>query len=206
MQATSSRKADGPVVLGAVLVIVGLAAIGLQALGIDALERVRQAGWPLFVILPGVALLTAAFIVAPPQGVAFAIPGAIVTTTGLVLLYQDATGHWESWAYAWALVGPGAAGLGLLLYGTVFRHRQLARQGARLVAVAAVLFGLGFWFFETLFQSGRVPIDLGELWPLGLIGLGAVIVLGSLLSRPQVTGPSGTAGTEPAAAGTKGVS
>ena len=51
----------------------------------------------------------------------FAIAGSIVTTVGSVLLYQQTTGHWESWAYAWALVGPGAAGLGMLVYGLLFR-------------------------------------------------------------------------------------
>ena len=45
------------------------------------------------------------------------VGGTVATTVGLVLLYQNNTGHWESWAYAWALVGPAASGLGLALWG-----------------------------------------------------------------------------------------
>ena len=33
-----------------------------------------------------------------------AIPGSIITTVGLILLYQNSFNHWQSWAYAWALI------------------------------------------------------------------------------------------------------
>ena len=192
MQATSSSRQSGwSLLLGAALVIVGIGAVALRAIGLDPVERIAEAGWPLFVIVPGLVLLTAALVAEPPHGVGFAVPGAIVTTVGFVLLYQNATGHWESWAYVWALVGPGAAGLGLLLYGLLFREREMVGQGSRLITLGTVLFVVGFWFFETIFESGRVPVDLQNWWPVVLIGIGLLIVIGSLL------GGLGSRRTEP---------
>ena len=39
-----------------------------------------------------------------------AVPGAVVTGAGLTLLVDTATGLWRTWAYAWSLVYPTAAG------------------------------------------------------------------------------------------------
>ena len=36
---------------------------------------------------------------------------------GVILLYQNAANHFESWAYAWGLVFPTATGLGRMIYG-----------------------------------------------------------------------------------------
>ena len=57
----------------------------------------------------------------------------------------------------------------------------MTRQGLRLIAVAAVLFVLGFWFFESAFSTGRMPMDLAAGWPLALIGVGLVLVVINLL-------------------------
>ena len=75
---------------------------------------------------PASPILLIGLLVANEQGMV--IGGTVVTTVGLVLLYQDQTGRWESWAYAWALVGPAASGLGLVLWGlrsgNAQRHSQ----------------------------------------------------------------------------------
>lgn len=42
------------------------------------------------------------------------IPGSIITTIGLLLLYQETFDHFESWAYAWALI-PTAVGVGIVI-------------------------------------------------------------------------------------------
>ena len=65
-----------------------------------------------------------------PRGLGFAIAGTIVTTIGFLLLYQDSTGHWESWAYAWALLTL-AAGLGTLIYGLAIGRRVDGRRPFR---------------------------------------------------------------------------
>src|SRR4026208_157867 len=151
---TSAVRWSGLAVAGALLFCAGVAWFVRRALGFDPLAAAANAGWPYFVIIPGVTLLVLSLVPKPPRGVGFAIAGALVTTVGTVLLYQAATGRWESWAYAWALVGPGAAGLGMLAYGLLFRQRELLPAGARLVAIAAGLFVVGYWYFETVFATG----------------------------------------------------
>jgi hypothetical protein len=195
---TTAPRLGGFTVLGLLLVIGGLSAFAAQQAGFDLMEAVRDAGWPLFVIAPGIALLVASLFQRPPHGLGFAIPGGIVTMVGLVLFYQQSTGHWESWAYAWALVGPGGAGLATLLYGLLYREQKLIGDGLRLTVISALLFAVGFWYFETIFATGRVPIDLGAWWPLALVALGiAALAVGILNVRrtpPDATPATTTTG------------
>jgi len=58
----------------------------------------------MFVIVPGVALLVLGLAVPSEGGLGMAIPGGIVLTVGLILAFQDSTGTYASWSYAWALV------------------------------------------------------------------------------------------------------
>jgi hypothetical protein len=45
---------------------------------------------------------------------------------------------------------------------------------------------VGALFFESIFQTGRVPIDLGEAWPVVLIAIGIVVIVASLIGhRPS---------------------
>jgi hypothetical protein len=179
----SDDRWNGLAVVGALLVATGIGWLVVRAIGADPFAAVADAGWPFFVIIPGVILLVASLIPEPPRGVGFAIAGTIVTTVGAVLLYQDTTSHWESWAYAWALVGPGAAGLGMLVYGLIFGQRELVPAGARLVAIAAAIFTVGYWYFETVFATGRTPIDLGNWWPLVLVAIGVAALVVGFVSR-----------------------
>lgn len=180
---TAAQRWGGLTVLGTILVLAGVGWFVLRELRIDPFEMITEAGWPYFVIVPGIALLVAAFVRTPPDGVGLAIAGSIVTTVGAVLLYQQTTGHWESWAYAWALVGPGAAGLGMLVYGLVFGLHDLRAAGARMVAIAAAIFVVGYWFFETVFATGRAPLDLGQWWPVVVVGAGLLALVAGSLSR-----------------------
>jgi hypothetical protein len=192
MQARISvRRRNGLAVLGALLVVGGLGWLVVRELRLDPFAPIADAGWPFFVIIPGMILMLSSLIPKPPSGVGFAIAGSIVTTVGLVLLYQDKTADWESWAYAWALVGPGAAGLGMLLYGLIFDQRDLVSTGLRLAAIAAVIFVVGYWFFETIFATGRAPIDLGAWWPMAIIVAGLSVLTIGLASSGR-----GDAGNE----------
>ena len=60
-------------VVGIALVLLGAGALALREWGIDPIERIAEAGWPLFVVLPGLALLAMAVIPTPPRGLGFAI-------------------------------------------------------------------------------------------------------------------------------------
>ena len=183
MQARNSvQRWGGLTVLGTVLVLVGLGWFVLRELLIDPFEAIADAGWPFFVIIPGVVMLIASLVRTPPHGVGLAIAGSIVTTVGAVLFYQQATGNWESRAYAWALVGPGAAGLGMAVYGQLTRTSELVDKGVGLVVIAGVLYIVGWWYFEGLFSTGEQPVDIGTWWPVVMIGAGAVIAIRALFA------------------------
>jgi hypothetical protein len=183
---SGNQRLGGFIALGALLVVAGIGAFAARQAGIDPIGAVADAGWPFFVIGPGVALLIAALLQRPPKGLGFAIAGGIVTTVGLVLFYQQETGHWESWAYAWALVGPGAAGVSMLLYGLLFGEQKLVVAGLRLALLAGVLFTVGFWYFETIFDTGSVPFDVDMWWPVALVVLGAVVLVVGLLNTGRL--------------------
>lgn len=69
-----------------------------------------------------------AFFLTPDAGRGLAVAGGIVTMTGTILLIQNTTGLWASWAYAWALIFPTSIGLGLLVYGLLRGQWETARN------------------------------------------------------------------------------
>jgi hypothetical protein len=170
----SHRDLDvgGATALGVLLIVLGGAFLIAQQTGFD----VGQIRWPFWVILPGAVLLVAGILV--PGGSGMMIGGSVVTTVGLVLLYQDATDHWESWAYAWALVGPAASGVGTLLAGLRTGNPSMVRAGATGAMVGLGLFAAGYLFFEGILNiSGReLPLP-GWVVPAVIIVLGVALVL-----------------------------
>ncbi len=114
-------------------------------------------------------------------GSGFAVAGAIVTVTGVVLAVQNQTGLWSTWAYAWALVAPGGVGLGLLVYGALTRQRELALAGAWALLVGLALFlGFAFFFESVIGLSGGRIRNLDVVLAAALVVLGLVIVVFSL--------------------------
>ena len=175
-QSFGSRPVAAPAVLGVLLVALGATTLIARELGFNLFEAIGSWGWPFFVIVPGVVLLAASLVPAPPKGLGFATAGAIVTMVGALLLYQSRADHFESWAYAWALV-PLAAGVATALYGLLARERKMVTTGTTMAAVAAGLFLVGAWFFEGVFAGERRLTDIDAWWPIGVIVLGGVIVL-----------------------------
>jgi hypothetical protein len=147
--AAPARRNGAGIALGVVLVVVGLFYLVVQVAAVD----ISSFGWPLFVIIPGVTLLIVGFV---SLGTGAAIPGGILTMVGLVLAYQNSTGHWTSWAYAWALVAPGGVGLGLFLQGLREQNASLMRQGRSLMFIAALIFMVGFVFFESILNISGI--------------------------------------------------
>ena len=168
----------GTAVIGVLLVVLGGAFLVAQQFGFD----LADIEWPFFIILPGVALLVAGLLL--PWGSGMLIGGSVVTAVGLVLLYQNATDHWESWAYAWALVGPGASGAGTALAGLRSGSGGMIRAGASQVLIGLGLFGAGYLFFEGILNiSGRqLPLP-GWVIPAAVIVLGLVLVARGFTER-----------------------
>ena len=180
---TDERR--GAVILGAILIIAGGAFLVTNVTGF-ALD----AAWPLFVIVPGLVLLAASFAAGGEAGGGLAIAGSIVTTVGLILAVQEATGLYSTWAYAWALVAPGSVGVGMFLFGTFTGRPDLRLAGLRLAGIGLALFvGFALFFEGVIGLSSDGPPPLEGLLPIALIALGAVLVLGSLFGRRRPDAP-----------------
>jgi hypothetical protein len=168
----------GAAVLGGILIVLGLIFFAGNQLNID----IGEATWPLYVIAPGVALVTLGLT--QRHGSGLTIFGSIVTMVGLVLLYQNATDRWESWAYAWALVGPGGSGIGMLLYGTRSGDRKMARDGFWTILIAVGIFAAGLVFFEGIIgiSGERLPLPNWVL-PVAVIVIGVLVLVRGLTYR-----------------------
>jgi hypothetical protein len=160
-------------VAGAVLIVVGVLFLAQQLLGLD----LGRYGWPLFVLVPGLALL-AAFALGGRGAAGLAVPGCVVTTVGLVLLVQNTFDLWTTWAYAWGLI-VAAVGLGLVLQGERLEQPRVVRTGFGLLeggVLAFVVFGI---FFELIIDPSRSGAARGLIGPLLLVGIGLYVLLRS---------------------------
>lgn len=176
----SNNANNAGVAIGAILVVIGALFLAGQFLG----AVLGQYLWPFFVIVPGAALVVWGLLTANSAGEGLSIFGAIVTITGLLLFYQNITGHWQSWAYAWALVAPVGPGLGQLLYGAVRGRNDLVVSGWRVMRVGLILFLVFAAFFELVL--GISGFGLGRYsWPIFLIGLGVVLLVVNLFRQDR---------------------
>lgn len=130
-------------------------------------------GWPVIVVAVGVFLLILGVLVGAPG---MAVPAAIVGGIGGLLYWQNLTGNWESWSYAWALI-PGFVGVGIILSGLLQgRVGRSFDAGLWLVVISTVL----FLVFGSFLGGQNM---LGPYWPVLLIVLGALLLLRPLLRR-----------------------
>jgi hypothetical protein len=115
--------------------------IGLWLLAIQVYPPLRSFAngvetWPFSVIGVGVLLAILALITWSPG---LLIPACIVGGIGTILYYQNTTGRWESWAYAWALI-PGFVGTGLVLSGLLQRSRSSISGGVWTIFYSIFMF------------------------------------------------------------------
>jgi hypothetical protein len=126
------RWLGGETALGGLLLLLGILVLLGQALDLE-LGRV---GWPVFVTVPGLGLLGLSLAAAGRLGEVLAMVGGVVTTAGLMLLVQNATDRFETWAYAWTLVLLVGSGVGRWLLGAVRGRRDLTASGGWLIAAS----------------------------------------------------------------------
>jgi len=171
--------------VGVLLILAGAAALAVRQLGLD----LTRTGWPLFVIVPGIILFVVALAVGGRAGTGFAVGGSITTIAGLILAFQNQTGLWATWAYAWALVAPGGVGLGLFLYGGLTGQRDVVLGGAWTLLTGLVLFIVAAFFFESVIglSGDRIP-GLDALLAGALVLLGAGVVTFGLTGGRRRTG------------------
>ena len=155
-------------VIGIILIVAGILVLIGRMAGAGSL------GWPLFVLLPGVALLVWAFV-GGEDAATLAIPGSIVTTVGLILFFTNLGNYFEAWAYAWGLIVAGV-GFGIFLQGALTADHDREREGMRVVTVGLALFAAFGAFFEFFIFDNWSGSWVGRwLLPLALIAAGLVL-------------------------------
>jgi hypothetical protein len=173
---------------GALQTLLGMLLIGaggLVLLGQLFALPLEQYLWPLYIIVPGVAVLVLGLTTSWEGGVALTMTGSIIVAVGLVLFVQNVTELWATWAYAWALIGPTSAGVGMLTYGALHEQPKLVREGKDLAQVGLVLFFVGLIFFELIIGVSGFGLG-GYALPLLLIGGGTILLFYRILTQRPV--------------------
>ena len=165
----SRRRGD--LAFGLVLILAGALFLAMQFVpGMRA-----WFSWPWIIIGVGLFLLFVGVVSGVPG---MAVPACVVGGIGGLLWWQNATGNWASWSYAWALI-PGFVGVGTILMALLAgRGLRAIGEGSTLILISLVMFVI----FGSLFGAFR---GLGEYWPVLLIALG-VLVLVRALFRPRI--------------------
>jgi len=116
--------------------------------------------WPMSLVAIGGAILLIGLLVGAPG---MAIPAAIVSGIGGILVYQNLSKDFTSWSFMWALI-PGFVGVGTILAGMLSNNRHQARSGLNLIVTSALLFVI----FAAIF---------GHLSILGAYGPAVLLIL-----------------------------
>jgi hypothetical protein len=132
--------------------------------------------WPLLVIGLGALIFIIGLLTGAPG---MAVPAAVIGGIGAILYWQNTTGNWGSWSYAWSLI-PGFVGVGTIVAG-IFSgdFRRSLKEGINLIFISAVMF--------VIFASilGDLTI-LGPYWPVMIILFGLWILIQPLLRTRRV--------------------
>ncbi|MCF6277592.1 MAG: hypothetical protein L3J16_02440 [Anaerolineales bacterium] len=155
---------------GLILILIGMWFLAVQF--VPALKDWADGSWPLSIIGLGIIFLLVSILNNKPG---FSIPAFILGGIGGLLYYQNVTGDWGSWAYAWSLI-PGFVGLGLLFFSLQTRERGTFKAGLILLFLSMVFFAV----FGS-FLGG--PTDVIRYWPVLLIFAGLWSMVRSLFSR-----------------------
>ena len=143
---------------GLILILLGAWFLAVQFMpGLQA-----WFSWPWIIIGVGVVMLLIGLLSGVPD---LAVPACIIGGIGGLLYWQNATGNWDSWSYAWSLI-PGFVGVGVILSGLFGgKVRKSLREGGNLILISLILFVI-----FAAFLGG--PNLLGDYWPVLLILLG----------------------------------
>lgn len=128
--------------------------------------------WPFFIIAPGVILLAVATSTGWHSRT-LAGAGGIITGTGVILLVQNLTNYYDSWAYAWTLL-PVSAGLALYLVADASDNDAARAVRRQLVVWGVIAFVVLGTLFETLIFHDRLA-EGGVIVPLLLIAAGIAV-------------------------------
>lgn len=177
----TNRSNAGTLVAGIILIGCGLMAIAGQFLQIMDWDFI----WPFGVIGFGLVFFLA-MVAGGKQAAAFAIPASIISGIGLVLLFENITGHWEAMSYFWTLIIM-FVGIGIYIMGWYGGDENQKRSGWGVMKVGFILFIIFGAFFELIFSSFN-----NLIFPILLILLGVYLIVSrsGLLSTRKTEEPS----------------
>ena len=168
----NKSRNTGALLGGSVLIAIGI----LSILG-QVFRQIDFWGifWPFIIIGIG-AVFFVAMIAGGRSVSGLAIPGSIFSTIGLMLFYQNMTGHWESWAYGWTLILL-AVGIGIYIMGAWGDKPGQRQAGLRVLRVGLIMFVILGSFFELIFTEGMQFGLRTIFFPAALIILGLYLIL-----------------------------
>ncbi len=161
----------GRIAAALVLILLGAWFLAVQLVPSLQAFAFNRTNWPLAIVGVGILLALIGLVTWVPD---LLVPASIVSGIGILLYWQNLTGNWESWAYAWTLI-PGFIGVGVFLASLLHgRAMEALTAGGWLVLISAFL----LLIFGS-FLGG--PVLLGAYWPVLLILLGVIFLGRSLL-------------------------
>ena len=168
----NKSRNTGALLGGSVLIAIGI----LSILG-QVFRQIDFWGifWPFIIIGIG-AVFFVAMIAGGRSVSGLAIPGSIFSTIGLMLFYQNMTGHWESWAYGWTLILL-AVGIGIYIMGAWGDKPGQRQAGLRVLRVGLIMLVILGSFFELIFTEGMQFGLRTIFFPAALIILGLYLIL-----------------------------
>jgi peptidoglycan/LPS O-acetylase OafA/YrhL len=156
----------GQLALGLILVLLGIWFIAQRQVPALSHWMSLYMNWPMNIVAIGGVIFLIGLLVGAPG---MAIPAAIVSGIGGILVYQNVNHDFTSWSYMWALI-PGFIGVGNILAGLLSNDTRQARSGLNLIATSAVMFVI----FAAIF--GRLSI-LGPYGPALLLILAGIWII-----------------------------
>lgn len=155
---------------GIIFILVGAAFLAAQLMpGLFSTISIIF-GWPWIIIGVGAALFIFGLAIGVPE---MAVPACITAGIGCLLYWQNLTGNWGSWAYAWTLI-PGFVGIGTVVSALIGGKRSEISDGLRTILVSLVL----FIFFGSFLGAFTF---LGAYWPLLIVAAGVILLLQGLI-------------------------
>ncbi len=151
---------------GLILIVVGIIVLLLRAVGIKLFEFGPSDFWVFIVLLVGLSFELGFFLTGKAPGLL--IPGGIVTTIGLLFLFEVGT-DWNFAEYTWPIYIISVA-VGLL------QMYLFSRREKGLLISGLIVGGIGAFFMACMIFSKITSIfNPGIFIPIALIAAGVAI-------------------------------
>jgi LiaF transmembrane domain len=175
----SIKRNLGALIAGSILIVFGLLALlGNLLSGFNFWGTL----WPIIIIAFG-GLFFVGMFAGGKSTAGLAIPGSIIGGLGLMMLIQNLTNYWASWAYSWTVILI-LVGVGIFIMGIYTSDPYRRQSGLRVMRVGAILFIIFGGFFELIFSALRLNGAGAYIFPALLILLGLYL----LVSRSGLLG------------------